>query len=63
MIQDVRQAITNAQKTNEIAKADMKKIQTSYEKKIEAMKEKMEELKAFNAETEESLMKVRSTLI
>lgn len=58
MIQDVREAITTAQKTNEIAKADMKKIQSSYEAKIQTLKNKMEEMKLTHTESQESLQRV-----
>ena len=41
MIRSVREAIVAAQKTNEVAKTDMKRIQESYQCKIQKLKDQM----------------------
>lgn len=58
IIRDVRHAIATAQKTNEVAQADMKKIQTSYEAKLQLLNEKLQGLETEKQETEDSLIKV-----
>jgi hypothetical protein len=59
MIQDVRTAVTAAQRANEVAKADMKKIQVSYESKIQTLTEQVENLKTSSSESEENLIKMK----
>lgn len=58
MIQDVRGAIAAAQKANDGAKADMKKIKISYEAKVQVLMDQMEDLQTTKAESEDKLIKV-----